>query len=104
MPTKLLTNNVIASWSRPWSEVYEKLLINCIFQEDDIAVESDEPILGLDGKPLKPPPPTLPFTLDRPEYYTVPGTEDLVDLIKEESLVVKDLVVGRTGWVLAGRI
>ena len=67
------------------------------FQEEDTAIESDEPILGLDGKPLKPPPPTLPFTLDRPEYYTVPGAGDLVDMIRDESLVVRDLVVGRTG-------
>ena len=66
-------------------------------QEDDTAIEIEEPILGLDGKPLKPPPPTLPFTLNRPEYYTVPGTDELVDLIKDESLVVNDLIVGRTG-------
>ena len=57
----------------------------------------DEPVLGLDGKPLKPPPPTLPFTLERPEYYTIPGPDVLLGLIREETLIVKDLVVGRTG-------
>ena len=61
--------------------------------------ELDEPVYGLDGKPLKPAPPTLPFTLDRPEYYTIPGPEELLDLVKGESLVVTDLVVGRTGLV-----
>ena len=56
-------------------------------------------MLGLDGKPLKAPPPTLPFTLERPEYYTVPGPDELLDMIRDESLVVRDLIVGRTGLV-----
>ena len=66
-----------------------------VLQQDDFDV--DEPVVGLDGKPLKAPPPTLPFTLVRPEYYTVPGPDALVGLIKGESLLVKDFVVGRTG-------